>query len=202
MGATDGTLVDISTSEAVDFVKARHYTGSAAHGVIRYGWEISGVLVGVTIYDFGNHAMRQGVFGPENYPHVLHHHRLAISEGMPKGTASQFLGAAMRRIKREHPDVWAIVTYADECEGHKGIVYQATNATYTGVRAKGNLKFRRPDGVIVPTQSLKGTWPERRAAAARLGWAEIRCKGKHRYVYLLQPKRAPLLWPVVTPYPK
>lgn len=191
------TLVNVTSKVATEFVRERHYTGSASPGVLRYGWLVENQLVGVTIYDVGNHAMRQGVFGPEHYRHVLHHHRLAIEPRMPKGTASQFLGAAMRQIKKVRPDVWAIVTYADECEGHKGTIYQATNALYTGVRAKGNLKFRRPDGVIVPTQSLSGTWPERREEAARLGWDEVRCKGKHRYVHLLQKRRAPMLWPVL-----
>lgn len=192
-------LVEVTSKKAREFVRERHYTGSASPGVLRYGWEVDGQLVGVTIYDTGNHAMRQGVFGPEHYRHVLHHHRLAIEEGMPKGTASQFLGAAMRQIRRDRLNVWAIVTYADECEGHRGVVYQATNALYTGVRAKGNLKFRRPDGMLVPTQSLKGTWPERREEAARLGWTEVRCKGKHRYVYLLKKRKRmpPLLWPIL-----
>lgn len=57
-------------------------------------------------------------------------------------------------------------------------------------------------------QSLKsvGTWPERRAEAARRGWVEVRSKGKHRYVYLLGTSRQQrayprLLWPTL-PYPK
>ena len=65
-----------------------HYAGTASAGVARYGWEIDGELVGVSIYDTGTHAMRGGPFGADHYTHVLHHHRLAILPGAPKGAAS------------------------------------------------------------------------------------------------------------------
>lgn len=103
--------------------------------------------------------------------------------------------------------VWAIVTYADACQDHHGTIYQATNGLYTGVTCKGNLKFRTAEGIIVPTQSLKGTWPERRQEAEKRGWEEVRCKGKYRYVHLLgsgpqkRRLRKMLLWEEL-PYPK
>lgn len=197
-----GQLVSVSPSEAIAFTKQYHYTNSATYGMIRYGWEIDGELAGVTIYNAGNHDMRKGVFGSEHYTHVLHHHRLALHPDAPKFTASQFIGASLRQLVQDYSnELWAVVTYADSCY-HDGTIYRATNAIYTGLVAKGNLKFITPDGVIKPTQSVQGTWPERRKEAANLGWTEIRCKGKHRYVYLTgtgrQKKvRPPMLWPEV-----
>jgi hypothetical protein len=201
-------IVAVTPVEAVRFVREHHYSGTASAGVARYGWaDPEGNLIGVSIYDNGNHAMRQGVFGPDHYRHVLHHHRLAIVPGAPKFSASMFMGAALRQLRVDRPDTWAVVTYADACEGHLGTIYQATNAIYTGVKAKGNLKFLDQDGGIQTTQSLSraGAWPERRAEAARRGWTEVRCKGKHRYVYLLgtakeRKHRPPLLWPILN-YP-
>lgn len=197
-----GQLIVVSPSEAVEFTKQFHYTKSAAYGVIRYGWEIDGELIGVTIYNLGTHDMRKGVFGPEYYQHVLHHHRLTLRPNAPKFTASQFIGKSLHQLAQDYTnELWAVVTYADSCY-HDGIIYRATNAIYTGLVAKGNLKFRTPEGLIIPTQSLNGTWPERRKEAANRGWTEIRCKGKHRYVYLIgtgrQKKvRPPMLWPKV-----
>lgn len=200
------SLVPISPAEARGFVSRWHYSKSASAGVLRYGWEIDGQLAGVSIYDTGVHAMRQGVFGPKHFTHVLHHHRLAMVEAAPRFSESEFIGACLRQIRKDRPETWALVTYADLCQEHVGTIYQATNAIYTGVRAKGNLKFRTDEGRLVPTQSLQGTWPERRRKAAELGWSEVRCKGKLRYVYLLgtkaQRRRRPdLLWPVL-PYVK
>jgi hypothetical protein len=201
-----GNLVDILPREAVEFTKRYHYTGSATYGIMRYGWEIDGELVGVSIYNTGTHAMRQGVFGPAYAEHVLHHHRLAISPTAPKHTASQFIAQALRKLNEDYSEIidypaglWAVVTYADGCR-HNGTIYRATNAIYTGKVAKGNLKFVTPEGVIVPTQSLKGTWPERRKEAANRGWKEIRCRGKYRYVWIVGTKRQqnmypPMLWP-------
>lgn len=197
---------EASASEAVSFVVKYHYTGTSSPGVLRYAWEEDGELLGISIYNNGTHAMCAGVFGKEYANRVLHHHRLAVAPHAPKFTAGKLIGASLRRIHKDRPDVMAVVTYADRCQDHHGVVYQATNALYTGMRAKGNLKFITEDGNIVPTQSLKGTWPERREEAARLGWREVRCKGKERYVYILgsksQRRRYPdLLWPVLD-YPK
>jgi hypothetical protein len=197
-------IVAVSPSEARDFVRARHYSRTAVSGIARYGWEVGGRLLGVTIYDLGVHAMRQGVFGPEHYGRVAHHHRLAVDVSAPRNTASQFLAAGLRKLHEDKPELWAVVTYADSCQSHDGAIYRATNATFTGVTARGNLKFRDEEGRLHPTQSVKGTWPERRSEAARLGWTEIRCGGKFRYVHLLGSRAfrrgiPGMLWPAV-PY--
>lgn len=204
---TEALLVPLTGAEAVSLVQTHHYSRTASAGVLRYGWVMDGKLVGATIYDNGNHAMRQGVYGPDHYRHVLHHHRLALVPNLPPFTASMFMGAALRQIRNDRPDIWAVVTYADSCQGHIGTIYQAVNAVYTGVVAKGNLKFRGQDGSLYTTQSLArvGKWSERRAEAARRGWTEVRCSGKHRYVHLLgtarqKRGRPPLLW-CTLPYP-
>ncbi|CCH76900.1 hypothetical protein BN12_1510013 [Nostocoides japonicum T1-X7] len=192
-------LVPVAPSDAVAFVRERHYTGTASAGMVRYGWEVDGVLVGVSIYDGGTRAMQAGVLGPTHARRVLHHHRLAISPEAPRFTASQFLAAAHRDLRTGG---WAaVVTYADLCAGHVGTIYQATNALYTGLVSAGDLTFRAPDGTLRTTQGLDGPWPDRRAEAARRGWVEVRCLGKHRYVYLLERGLRPsLAWPVL-PYP-
>lgn len=195
----------MAASQAVEFVRRWHYSGSATPGVLRYGWyDPEDQLIGVSIYNLGNHAMRQGVFGSEHYEHVIHHHRLALLPDAPKFSASQFIGACNRAIQRD-PQIWAIVTYADLDQGHNGTVYRATNALFTGIKTRGNLYFRTPAGDIKTVQSLSrvGVWSERRAEAARRGWTEHRCRGKARYVYLLGTKRQrrarpPLLWDVST----
>lgn len=195
----------VSAAQAVEFVSRRHYTGSASAGTHRFGLFQGGDLVGVSIYNLGTDAMRRGVFGPEHRASVLHHHRLALEPQMPTCTASEFMGRCMRHLADE--EFWAVVTYADLCQGHVGTVYQATNGIYTGITCKGNIKFRTQKGVIVPTQSLTGTWPQRRDKAEELGWEEVRCKGKCRYVHLLgspsrkRQSRKLLLWPSL-PYPK
>lgn len=180
-----GRLIEVSSEEATEFVKRWHYSGAASHGVARHGWEVDGRLIGVSIYDTGTHPMREGVFGPEHYRRVLHHHRLALTDDAPRFTASQFIGASLKQLRRERPELWAVVTYADLCQGHDGVIYRATNAVVTGVVGRGNLHLTDSEDRIRLTQSLAGTWPERRQEAHRRGWIETKCRGKARYVWLL-----------------
>lgn len=194
----------VSPADAVRFVSERHYSGSAVPGTVRFGWyDEAGRLIGVSIYNPGPHATRCGVFGPAYATKVLHHHRLALEPGAPKCTASQFIGACNRELAKM--GYWAVVTYADLCQGHTGTIYRATNALLTGVQARGNVQLRHMlDGTEKSLESLKryGSWSVRRAVAERLGYEEYRCKGKARYVYLLgtakqRRSRPPMLWPVL-----
>ena len=198
----------IPAGDAVGFVRRHHYSGTAVAGLARYGWITQDdQLVGVSIFDPGHHDTRKGVFGPEHWRHVAHHHRLAVRPDVPHGFTSMFQAGALRALKRDRPDLWAVVTYADVSHGHVGTIYQATNAIYTGLRTKGNLYLVTPEGDVRTMQALSryGTWSQRRAKAAELGWTERRSLGKHRYVYLLgsarqRRKYPPLCWPVL-PYP-
>lgn len=184
-------IADVSARAAQALVSELHYSHSCVAGALRYGWEIGGELVGASVYNNGSHDMRKSVFGPEQYSSVLHHHRLAIKPEAPKNTASEFLAACLKQIKQDRPQTRAIVTYADMTQGHRGGIYRATNALYTGVVTKGNLMFVTPTGEFRTTDGLKrfGTWPERRKAAAEMGWAETRSLGKLRFVHLLGDKR-------------
>lgn len=132
----------------MSFVVKHHYAGTASAGVTRYGWMLDGEPAGVSIYDTGTRAMRGGRSGAEQYTHVLHHHRLAILPGAPKGTASAFLGACLKQLQKDRPDLWAVVTYADLCQGQDGIVHRATNAVATGLVGKGNLHLVEENGII------------------------------------------------------
>lgn len=198
----------VGAPEAVEFVQRWHYSQTCQHGVVRHGWFVEGELIGVSVYNLGNHAMRECVFGAEYASHVLHHHRLAVHPNVPHGHTSTFLAASLRLLSEERPDVWAVVTYADADQGHTGTIYQATNAQFTGITTKGNIYFVKPDGSISTTQSLKqvGNWGQRRAYARDQGWEERRSTGKYRYVYILGNRRAKRDYPQMLlptfPYPK
>lgn len=198
----------IAAAEAKEFIRLHHYSRSAQAGVLRYGWYDGEELLGVSIYNTGFRDMQNGVFGPEPAEHVLHHHRLAITDAARQRDlqVSAFI-AECNRILGEM-GYWALVTYADQDFGNVGTIYQATNALFTGIRAKGNIYFKTPDGEVMSVSSHLGkTWSERRAEAKRRGWTEHRSKGRLRYVYMLGTKserrkrRKMLRWEVL-PYPE
>lgn len=50
--------------------------------------------------------MREGVFGPGHWQHVLHHHRLAVHPSVEHGLTSQFLAASLRALRDDRPEIW------------------------------------------------------------------------------------------------
>lgn len=53
--------------------------------------------------------------------------RLWVNDGVPKNGETWLLGAAIRYVRQHHPDVKALVSYADPSAGHSGVIYRAGN---------------------------------------------------------------------------
>lgn len=53
--------------------------------------------------------------------------RLWVDDSEPTNTESWFIARAVRWVKANRPDVWALVSYADPSVGHLGTVYRAAN---------------------------------------------------------------------------
>jgi hypothetical protein len=53
--------------------------------------------------------------------------RLFIIDGTPKNTESWFMARAVAWVKKNRPDVGALVSYADPSAGHAGTIYRAAN---------------------------------------------------------------------------
>lgn len=54
--------------------------------------------------------------------------RMWLSDELPKFSESRVIGMLLRLLKKSHPKIVFIITYADESAGNKGIIYKATNA--------------------------------------------------------------------------
>lgn len=89
-------------------------------------------LIGVIIYGTPSSApLRSGICGPDEKENVIELTRLWVMDGTPKNTESFFIGNTIKRVNKQ-----IIVSFADIEQGHKGIIYQATNWIYTGLSAK------------------------------------------------------------------
>ena len=53
--------------------------------------------------------------------------RLYLIDEEPKNTESWFISQGIKWIKRNRPQVEALVSYADPSAGHSGIIYRASN---------------------------------------------------------------------------
>lgn len=74
------------------------------------------------------------VVGPIDRPNeVVELTRLWLADGMPKNSESRVISIALRAIKKKPGRFRAVLSYADEQEGHTGTIYQATNWRYMGL---------------------------------------------------------------------
>jgi len=199
----DMTVGPVTTNDVDEFARRYHYSGRGGSMLWRYGLWHDFTLWGVCVYNLPTRHVCEAIFGPDHFDRVVHMGRLAMADGSPRNSESRLIGGSLAAMTRDHPDIWAVVTYAATEVGHLGYVYQATNALYTGTG--GDPIFH-----IDTEGNRRGTYDGRhinRAEAERRGWTRHTGGSKHRYVYLLGSKtqrrqRRALLRLDVLPYPK
>lgn len=203
----DMTVAPVSNADVKEFGSRYHYTGSGGAALWRWGLWHGPVLHGVVAYNLPTRPVCESVFGAEHFDKVWHMGRLILSEHSPRNSESRLIGGSLAAIRHQHPNVWAVVTYAATDAGHIGYVYQATNALYTGHSSVEDY-FVDSDGTIKNRRNLyevsDRTIDQR---AESLGWRRVKGGAKHRYVYILGNKtqrkqRRELLRFPVLPYPK
>ena len=124
-----GKITYLTSKEAWDFLKPRHYSGRKPSISEAFGWEIDGELVAVCT--FGKPAspcLCMGVCGEKHSASVYELNRLCRVEHLDY-PLSQFVSACLRRLR---PLNWIIVSYSDCGMNHNGYIYQACNFLYTG----------------------------------------------------------------------
>ena len=111
--------------------------------------------------------------------------RLYLLDEVPKNAETWLIGKSVRWIKREHPDVENLVSYADPSAGHQGTIYKAANWKDDG-RTDEERKTPRCDYYDARTGKKYG----RRGNMPQDAVIERRPRiSKHRFVYALGPSR-------------
>lgn len=127
---SDYVARDAPLAEAALLIRAEHYArGCANTAVYCHGLYRAGTLVGAALWMPPTKPCAQSVHA--DWRRVLALSRLAVSPAEPQNAASLLIGASVRLIRRARR--WAaLVTFADESQGHTGTIYRATNWTYLG----------------------------------------------------------------------
>lgn len=199
----DLTVSAVSTRDVDEFSHRYHYTATGGNASWRWGLWHGMTLLGVVAYNLPTRNTCISVFGEQHHEHVWHMGRLVLAEHAPFNSESRLIGGSLRAIQREHPDVWAVLTFAAIDAGHIGWVYQATNALYTGLGGHA-IYYEDARGHRRPTYD---GWFISPTDARSRGWTVHEGQRKHRYVYMLgsrtqrRQRRALLQLPVL-PYPK
>ncbi len=139
----DFQVLPTTKQEAEPFVM-KHYlekfpTGiKRIYGIYRRG-QTGREIVGVIIY--GVPFMTAAKFLEPEIRHneTLELKRLFIDDLGIKNLESFVIGQSLKLLKRDEPQIKVVITFADDTQGHKGIIYQATNAIYLG---SGNGKHK------------------------------------------------------------
>ena len=166
-----------------EFVKIHHYSHGIHNGAMCYGLLQNEELVGVCAFATPcSEQVCSSVFGVNDKRSVTELHRLVLLDEVPKNSESWFIVRALKALKKDRPYYNAVLSFADATEGHLGIIYQATNAIYTGMSGKATFYLDKNNRLRHPRQNGKNITKE---LANTLNWKPIKREGKHRYLYLI-----------------
>jgi hypothetical protein len=178
------TVTPITPKAAKRFVMAHHYAKGMHNGpTLCTGLYDGPHLVGVCAFATPcSEAVRASVFGKDCVDLVTELHRLVLLDQVPTNAESWFIARSLEWLRSLKDHIHAVVSFADEGHGHRGTIYQASNALYYGAapgyRAfldeTGRQRHKRQCGRNISIEE----------GIAR-GWTPIKTGRKHRYCLLL-----------------
>lgn len=173
----DYAVRDAPLSEAARLISAHHYARGCSNTAVHvHGLYRGDNIVGAALWLPPTRVCAESVH--PDWRRVLSLSRLVIAPGEPVNAASILLGASIRRIRADGRWV-ALVTFADQSQGHRGGIYKATNWREAGV-TKPEARWVDAAGRQVSRKRAGRT--RRRAEMEALGY---RCAGrfrKHKFV--------------------
>ena len=168
--------------EAQRFIREFHYArGGSNTAVYTHGLFIRSApfLFGVVWWLPPTRVACESV-DQERWTQVLSLTRMAIHPVAPRNAASFLLSRSVKLIKKDGRFV-ALVTYADESQGHTGGVYRAANWEYVG-RTGPYPRWMDREGKQV---AQKATVNRVKSEMEALGHIKLGSFYKHKYVMRL-----------------
>lgn len=109
--------------------------------------------------------------------------RLWVDDSLPQNAETFFIARALKHLKRQHPKVRAVVSYADPSVGHEGTIYRAANFQQDGRTDEGR-KTPRCD-YVDPLSGKK--YSRKKHIPPGLEVERVPRVSKARYVYWVRP---------------
>lgn len=196
----------ISCKDGKKYIIEHHYSHgchnapSPIYGLFQFD-DLIGVLAFATPC---SENVRASIFGKEYVNNVIELHRLHILDGTPKNIESWFISRCLKMIQCDKPRIKAVVSFADSTVGHKGIIYQATNAYFYGMSPKSTFYIDTENRLHHPRQCGKNISVQ---MALDMGWKPVKRNSKYRYFWLIGNKNEKrkyfnLIKVAILPYPK
>lgn len=179
-----------------------HYAKRVPQAVYSYAIFNQGFFCGVIVFGYGANPQ---IAKPFNLwqGQVLELVRVALNG--KQTCTSQALSMALKRLKKDNPQIKIIVSYADKDQEHKGIIYQATNWIYQGEFTKGARKFFI-NGKNYHTKTVYDKYKVSKIEELKsILKDELKVgkhKGKHKYIFCFDKKERKKYLKNALPYPK
>ena len=136
------SIVPSTREELRPFIQ-KHYLESYPAGV-KASYLVKqkdGQSIGMVIYGSIMPAAAK-LLQPYIFPNeIVELKRLFIEDVGIKNIESYVIAKTLKMIKESVPEIKAVITFADSEVGHKGTIYQATNAVYLGKSVGGKHKY-------------------------------------------------------------
>lgn len=181
-------MTPIPNSEAKEIIEQYHYTKSCPKATYSLGFYYKDKLCTVIVYGQpSNSNLAASLWEGGNEQECLELLRLFSFDWCPKNIESYCISQSIKWLKKNHPEIKMLVSYADTSVGHVGYVYQASNWLYVGMSSAereiyidGKRYHRRSLYDKFGTSSLKVL---KEMLGDRLELGER--YRKHKYIYVL-----------------
>lgn len=190
----------IDSASANTFVRRFHYSGKIVfNSKIHFGVFSGRALKGVM--SFGcpmdkNRALR--LVRGTSWNGMMELNRMAFAPDLPKNSESRCLAWALRYIKKQHPQIEWVQTFADATQCGDGAIYRAVGFLLVGVKRNKTI-LRLDNGLVVADKTLNNTRVNQKYLSSL-----VRAKPLEgfqiKYIYFLKPERRSALTVNVLPY--
>ena len=203
MNLSNWTVKELSKKDCEVWITNKHY--SKRMSIYWRGFALvspEGNVEGVVVYGQPSPPIQKFAFKEKNFK-LYELSRLVVQTTI-KNAASFLISNSLKQLESH----CAVVSYADEANGHAGIVYQATNWLYTGATVSHDHLYLI-DGVKTHPMSLRDkgiTNPKQWAKENNI--TTVKPDKKHRYFFLRGSKKQitemkqKLTYLVIKQYPK
>ena len=180
----DYYVADAPLKDAQEMVRTHHYSkGGSLTAVYVHGLyeRETNRLCGIVWWLPPTRVACESV-NKEKWKKVLSLTRMVVLPDVPPNACSFMLSRSVKMIRNDGRFV-SLVSYADERQGHEGLVYKACNWTYVG-RTGPYPAWLDGDGRQV---APKATVSRTKAQMEALGYTKIGSFHKHKYVLHIKP---------------
>jgi len=174
MSVKDIHIKPIDSSQANDFIRKHHYSGTVVpNSQLHLGAFYHGALEGVL--QFGPPMDREKLIGlveDTDWNEFMELNRMAFTDALPQNSGSRCLSIAFKLFKKHAPHVKWIVSFADATQCGDGAMYRASNFILTGIRENGQI-LQFPDGQTVARFALEAHKDDLRPELDGRSFAEV-----------------------------